>query len=115
MVDQHAAAERGDARLDVLADGYLERPGVDWGRMFSTVGLRVRGKVFGLVDHVGALMVKIPQSRADELVSQGSVSRKVMNGRHMREWVELPYDAGEDAWRALLAEAYRYLDEITPH
>ncbi|MEV6490567.1 TfoX/Sxy family protein [Actinoplanes sp. NPDC051633] len=114
MAKDHAAAERGDARLDTLADDFLKRPGVDWGRMFSTVGLRVRGKVFGLVNHAGELMVKIPQARADELVSQGAVTRIVMNGRTMREWVEMPYAAGEDAWRSLLGEAYTYLDEITP-
>jgi len=114
MAIDHDAVKRGDERLDSLAADYLGRPGVDWGRMFSTTGLRIRGKVFGLVNHQGQLMVKIPATRADTLEAAGTAERIVMKGRVMREWVEMPYDAGEPAWRDLLAEAYAYLDEITP-
>ncbi|MEV6635428.1 TfoX/Sxy family protein [Actinoplanes sp. NPDC051470] len=114
MAIDHEAAERGDKRLEALADPYLQRPGVDWGRMFSTIGLRVRGKIFGLVNHAGNLMVKIPATRADTLESTGAATRMTMAGKIMREWVEMPYDAGEEAWRTLLDEAYTYLEEITP-
>ena len=114
MAIDHDAVKRGDERLDALADDYLSRPGVDWGRMFSTTGLRVRGKVFGLVNHQGQLMVKIPAARADELESTGAAARIIMKGRVMREWVEMPYEAGEQAWRSLLDEAYAYLNKITP-
>jgi TfoX/Sxy family transcriptional regulator of competence genes len=113
MPKDAAAVERGDARLATLAEPYLALPDVDWGRMFSAEGLRVRGKVFALVNHAGRLMVKIPESRADELVADGSVQRMVMREREMREWVELDYDAGDAAWASLLAEAHTYLDEIT--
>lgn len=109
-----AAVELGDARLATLAEPYLTLPDVDWGRMFSTVGLCVRGKVFALINRAGRLMVKIPESRADELVADGSVQRMVMGGRERREWVELDYDAGDAAWASLLAEAHAYLDEVTP-
>ena len=114
MPKDAAAVERGDARLEVLAEPYLALPDVDWGRMFSAVGLRVRGKVFALVNRAGRLMVKIPESRADDLVGQGTVQRMAMRGREMREWVELDYDTGDAAWSSLLAEAHAYLDEITP-
>ena len=107
--------EQGDARLAVLAEPYLAMPDVDWGRMFSASGLRVRGKVFGLVNRAGRLMVKIPGQRADELVADSTVQRMVMGGREMREWVELDYEAGDAAWASLLAEAHACLDEITPH
>ena len=109
-----AAVERAEARLSALAEPYLARPEVDWGRMFSATALRVRGKVFGLVEHDGRLMVKIPEARADALVAEGAVERIVMRDRPMREWVTMEYDAGEPAWAALLAEAHAYLDEITP-
>ena len=114
MPKDTAAVERGDARLAILSEPYLAHSDVDWGRMFSTVGLRVRGKIFGLVNHAGHLMVKIPEARADELVETGTVQRMAMRGREMREWVELDYDAGDAAWASLLAEAHAYLDEITP-
>ena len=114
MPKDAAAVELGDARLATLAEPYLALPDVDWGRMFSAEGLRVRGKTFALVNHAGRLMVKIPEARADELVASGSVQRMVMRDRKMREWVELDYDAGDAAWSSLLAEAHAYLDEITP-
>jgi TfoX/Sxy family transcriptional regulator of competence genes len=82
--------------------------------MFSNTGLSVRGKIFAVVNHSGHLMVKVPEARVDELDSSGAAPRMVMRGREMREWVEMPLDAGEDAWRDLLAEAYTYLDDITP-
>jgi hypothetical protein len=114
MALDHDAVKLGDERMETLADDYLSRPGVDWGRMFSTTGLRVRGKVFGLVNHQGRLMVKIPAARADELESTGAAARIIMKGRVMREWVEMPYEAGDRAWHSLLDEAYAYLNKITP-
>jgi TfoX/Sxy family transcriptional regulator of competence genes len=100
--------------LERLAEPYLAKPGVAWGRMFSTTGLSVRGKIFAVVNSAGNLMVKVPEERADELDASGSAPRMVMRGREMREWVEMPPDRGEQAWAELLAEAYSYLDSITP-
>ena len=103
-----------DSLLARLAEPYLARAGVSWGRMFSSTGLRVRGKIFAVVNHSANLMVKVPESRADELDTSGAAPRMVMRDREMREWVEMPLPAGEDAWRDLLAEAFAYVDEITP-
>lgn len=105
----------GHARLERFADAYLARPDVDWGRMFGTIGLRVRGKIFAVAVHDdGGLMVKIPEARATEREDAGEVTRMVMRGREMREWVVAPLDAPDALWESLLAEAYAYLDEITP-
>jgi len=101
-------------RLDGFADDYLARPGVDWGRMFGTVGLRVRGKIFAVAVHSGGLMVKIPEARADARIAAGEVERMVMRGREMREWVVAPLDAPDALWESLLEEAHAYLDRITP-
>ena len=100
--------------LEKLAEPYLARPGVTWGRMFSSTGLSVRGKIFAVVNHAGNLMVKVPEARADELESAGEANHMVMRGREMREWVEMNPDRGEAAWSSLLDEAYTYLDAITP-
>jgi TfoX/Sxy family transcriptional regulator of competence genes len=100
--------------LEKLAEPYLARPGVAWGRMFSTTGLSVRGKIFGVVNHEGHLMVKVPESRADALEVSGGAARVVMRGREMREWVAMAPESGEAAWSELLAEAYAYVDAITP-
>jgi hypothetical protein len=100
--------------LEKLAGPYLAKPGVAWGRMFSTTGLSVRGKIFAVVNHDGNLMVKVPEARAGELTASGDATRMVMRGREMREWVEMTPAKGEANWGALLAEAYAYVDEITP-
>jgi TfoX/Sxy family transcriptional regulator of competence genes len=101
-------------RLDAFAGDYLSRPDVDWGRMFGTIGLRVRGKIFAVAVHTGGLMVKIPEARADARIAAGEVTRMVMRGREMREWVVAPLEATDALWASLLEEAYAYLDEITP-
>jgi len=101
-------------RLDAFAADYLSRPDVDWGRMFGTIGLRVRGKIFAVAVHTGGLMVKIPEARADARIAAGEVERMVMRGRQMREWVVAPLDAPDAVWSSLLEEAHAYLDEITP-
>lgn len=106
--------EAAQARLEGFADDYLARPGVDWGRMFSTIGLRVRGKIFAVAVHDGGLMVKIPESHVADRVAAAEVQPMVMRGREMREWVVAPLDAPDALWRSLLDEAYAYLDEITP-
>lgn len=106
--------EAAHARLDGLAAPFLTRPGVDWGRMFGTIGLRVRGKVFAVAVSDGGLMVKIPEARASERMAAGDVERMVMAGREMREWVVAPLDAPDALWTGLLEEAHAYLEEITP-
>jgi hypothetical protein len=108
------ALDAAQARLEGFADDYLARPGVDWGRMFSTIGLRVRGKIFAVAVHDGGLMVKIPEARVAERVDAGDAVPMVMRGRAMREWVVAAGDAPDAVWRSLLDEAYSYLDEITP-
>jgi hypothetical protein len=107
-------AAASHAMLERLAEPYLRREGVTWGRMFSSTGLGIRGKIFAVVTHSASLMVKVPEARADELDESGIARRMVMRGRAMREWVEMPPERGETAWGELLAEAYAYLDEITP-
>ncbi len=111
---ERAAAEAARARLERLAAPLLAREGVNWGRMFSTEGLGIRGKIFAVVPHAGALMVKVPEARADELVAGGSVERMVMRGRELREWVVMPDAASDAEWVALLDEALAYVDRITP-
>ena len=111
---ERAAADAARARLERLAVPFLARPGVAWGRMFSTDGLSIRGKIFAVVPHAGGLMVKVPEARADELVAAGVAERMVMREREMREWVVMPDAATDAEWVALLEDAYTYLDEITP-
>lgn len=108
-----AAVARAHEIFDPLAEEYLARPGVDIGPMFGSEGLRVRGKVFGFVGYRGAMVVKLPAARVDELDGTGGLERMVMRERAMKEWMLVPASAS-DQWRPLLAEAYAYVDELTP-
>ncbi len=111
---ERQAADAARARLERLAQPYLDRPGVTWGRMFSTDGLGIRGKIFAVVPHAGGLMAKVPEARADALVAARLAERMVMREREMREWVVMPDAASDADWVALLDDAYAYLDRITP-
>jgi hypothetical protein len=102
------------SRLESLADEFLVRPGVDWGRMFGATGLRVRGKVFAVAVHDGGLMVKIPESAVAARVAAGEAHPVVMRGRELREWVVSAAGAPDAVWRSLLEEAHAYLEEFTP-
>jgi hypothetical protein len=111
---ERAAAAASRARIERLALPLLARSGVAWGRMFSTDGLSIRGKIFAVVPHTGGLMAKVPEARADALVAARSAERMVMREREMREWVVMPDSASDGSWVALLEDAYAYLDQITP-
>ena len=104
---------RAHAIFDPIAAEYLTRPDVDIGPMFGSEGLRIRGKIFAFVGYRGGLVVKVPEARAAEIVASGVAERMVMREREMREW--LTVERGEhDQWAPLIAEAYAYVDAITP-
>ena len=81
--------------------------------MFGSEGMRIRGKVFAFVGFAGGLVVKIPEARADEVEATGIATRMEMRGRPAREWVVVQTSAAEH-WAPLTAEAFAYVDEITP-
>ena len=49
----------------------------------------------------------------DELEQAGTAERVVMRQRPMREWVYVGTDR-PDEWPGLVAEAFAFVDEITP-
>lgn len=108
-----AAIARAHEIFDPLAAEYLARPGVDIGPMFGSEGLRIRGKVFGFVGYRGSMVVKLPADRVDELDGVDGMERMVMRERAMREWMLVPPEAA-DRWGPLLAEAFAFVDAITP-
>src|SRR6516225_7859094 len=75
-----AAADPGtegaeaDPRLVEIAKAYVSDPTVSVGKLFASVGLRVRGKIFAMVVR-DRLVVKLPKARVDELVARGMAER----------------------------------------
>ncbi len=106
--------EVAHARLEQLSVAHQALPDVDWGRMFGSTGLRVRGKVFAVAAHAGGLLIKVPEAHADALVESGIADRMVMGGVPRREWVLVPDDADDSTWSEQLDAAYTYVDSITP-
>jgi hypothetical protein len=114
MTKDAATLAQAHALFDPIAGRLLERDDVDIGPMFGSEGLRVRGKIFAFVGHLGGLVVKLPEARVTELVEQGVAARMVMRDRPMREWATIAVDVGPERWDDLIGEAFEYLDRITP-
>ena len=117
MADR-AAARRAKfpesyAIFDPIVAEWTARPDVALGAMFGSEGLNVRGKVFAFVTFDGALMVKLPEDRVGELAKTHEAEPAVMRGRLMHRWATVGTDAA-DRWPALVAEAFAFVDEITP-
>jgi hypothetical protein len=83
----------------------------------GTLGLpcvRVDGQFFASWDRgTGALVVKLPESRVDELVEAGRAEPFAPAGRRFREWAAIPVERSR-SWRALLDEAYQHVSTTSP-
>jgi hypothetical protein len=101
---------QGRERLDEIAPDLLAHPDVAIGRMFSSDGLSVRGKIFAFAANDGCLVAKLPAERIDEL----GLDNMVMRGRPMAEWAVVPLAEGADRWRAVAQEGLAFVDSITP-
>lgn len=101
------------AVFDDIAAAYMALPGVDIGPMFGSEGLRIRRKVFAFMGYRSGLIVKLPEERVAALERTGRAERMTMRGRAMREWVFVGPDAVE-LWPDVVAEAYAFVDRITP-
>lgn len=108
-----ADRERAQEIFDRLAADMETQPDVARARMFGTIGIGVRGKMFAFIDTIGELVVKVGEHRADELERDGVAQRMTMRERVMREWVAVPL-AAEAIWPEIMEEGRAFLDEITP-
>lgn len=82
------------------------------GTMFRSPALRCRGTVFAFLGKGGALIVKLPQQRIDELANEGIATHVTMGKRTMREWAEVrclsTTQATRDLWADLTIEAHHF-------
>ena len=99
-------AAEGFARL---RESWLQRSGVTRGTGFgSTDGLRVNGRIFAMLMG-GALVLKLPVPRVDELIATAGASRMQSGrGSAMKEWVVVPWSSEGD-WESLCAEAFAFV------
>ncbi len=92
----------------VSALGRLDGVTVEKGWGSSNVTLKVRGKIFAMVQGSG-LVVKLPKARVDALVnvSLGKRFDPRRDGRQMKEWVVLSKRRND--WVDLAREALMYV------
>ncbi|WP_040168097.1 TfoX/Sxy family protein [Microbacterium gorillae] len=105
--------ERAHHLFDGLAPEFEALPDVALGRMFGTVGLGVRGKIFAFIGNTGDLVVKVGADRVASASADGVGEAKVMRGRPMSEWLSVQIEH-HDLWRDLMREACDHVDTITP-
>lgn len=78
-----------DPRLAPLAAVFETEPRVTVGKLFASMGLKVDGKIFAMVVR-GSLVVKLPKSRVEELVSKKAGTYfDPGHGRLMKEWISM--------------------------
>jgi len=102
-----------EERFNVLAASFASTPHVALpceGRAFGSAALRTHGKIFAMLVR-GALVVKLPKQRVDELVGACEGTRFDANkGRPMKEWLRLE-PRSQLSWASLAREASDY---VTP-
>src|SRR5918999_5705760 len=98
-----------EERFERLTRHFISEPIVSQGTGFgSSPGLRVRGKIFAMLAG-GALVLKLPKDRVDQLVASGRAARfDPGHGRVMKEWVTVPVGQADD-WERLAAEAFAFV------
>lgn len=96
-----------DARFAPVVRAFDGIRGVTSGKLFSSYGLKVNGKIFAMFGR-GRLVVKLPKERVDEMVGAGKAERfNPGHGRVMKEWAAFE---GEEAQCVELArEAYEFV------
>ena len=99
-----------DPRFQPVVDAFSGLPDVTQGKMMSSYGLKVRGKIFAMFGK-GRFVVKLPKIRVDRMVSGGKGQRfDPGHGRVMKEWVVIP--AGSEDWVAIAREAYGFVKSL---
>jgi TfoX/Sxy family transcriptional regulator of competence genes len=96
-----------DPQFAPLVYAFARVRDVKAGELFSSYGLKVKGKIFAMFGRE-QLVVKLPKARVDELVGAGKAGRfNPGHGRLMKEWVT--FKTGESEWVELAREAYAFV------
>jgi hypothetical protein len=106
--DQMSQPQAAESLFSDLVEIYRRRPDVTTGTGFgSNPGLRVGGRIFAMLVR-GALVVKLPAARVNELIASGvGEPFDAGKGRPMREWVAVPERWVND-WAAMIEEAFAF-------
>ena len=104
----------GEASFWNLAEPLLAGTEVERSTMMGLPCLRLSGAFFASFDRrTGALLIKLTEPRADELVASGQAVPFAPAGRRFREWVAVP-EGRSEGWQSLLDEALQLASDRPP-
>lgn len=110
----NAPVTPGEARFWELAEPLFQRPEVVRSTMMGLPCLRWSGTFFASCDRrTGDLLVKLAETRVDQLVATGRAKPFAPAGRRFREWAAIP-DSKSRSWRRLLDEALDFAASLPP-
>jgi hypothetical protein len=96
-----------DPRFRPVLDAFVQYRDVTRGKMMSSYGLKVNGKIFAMFGRK-QFVTKLPKARVDALVKDGAGKNfDPGHGRLMKEWVVVA-EGGPD-WLELAKEAYVFV------
>ncbi|MEP6598871.1 MAG: hypothetical protein ABJB98_05415 [Actinomycetota bacterium] len=98
---------RAQELFEAVVARYDGEPGVSYGRMMASNGLRIEGKIFAMLVR-GRLVLKLPAERVTALVVDGfGEPFEPRPGRRLKQWVSLdvPQPPLQSRWHELTAEA----------
>jgi TfoX/Sxy family transcriptional regulator of competence genes len=99
-----------DPRFRPVVEAFRDHRDVTAGRMMSSYGLKVNGKIFAMFGRK-QFVAKLPKARVDTLVKDGvGKNFDPGHGRLMKEWVVVA-ESGSD-WLLLAKEAYEFVKRI---
>jgi TfoX/Sxy family transcriptional regulator of competence genes len=97
-----------DPSFQHVVDAFAAYRDVTGGKMMSSYGLKVNGKIFAMFGR-RQFVTKLPKARVDALVSAGDGKRfDPGQGRLMKEWVVVR--DGKADWVELAKEAYQFVN-----
>jgi len=98
-----------EAHFWSFSEPLMAAPFVTRSTMMVFPCLRVSGRFFASFDRqTGALVVKLPESRVDELIASGRGQPFAPAGRRFREWAAID-PTRRAQWSALLDEALTFV------
>lgn len=112
QVTSRAATQEPDPLFRPVVAAFAKDASVSQARMFGSVGLRAKGKVFAMLVK-GELVVKLPKTRVDGLIASGRGKPfDPGHGRLMKEWLAVGLRE-KGSWVRLAREARTFVEATT--
>ena len=94
----------------VLDSFMLDNLAVSPGKMFGHPAYYVRGKVFASL-YMDGVVLKLPESRVEELLGEKGFVPFTSMGRKMREWIMIVHEDSSDylADKEVFEESFEYV------